>query len=93
MVSAIRVTRFRFGGRRFAAIAESAPPALPSNVSNAEREIATLLRAGLSNKEIAKARGTSARTVANQISALMRKLGVSSRVEIALAIGPAGEDG
>jgi DNA-binding NarL/FixJ family response regulator len=34
-------------------------------------------------------RGTSVRTVANQVSALMHKLGVGSRLELALLDGDA----
>ena len=55
--------------------------------------------AGLSNAEIAKRRGVSVRTVANQIAAVLHKLGVVSRRELAvrharcaLERGPAGSD-
>jgi DNA-binding CsgD family transcriptional regulator len=55
----------------------------------AEREIAELLVAGCSNAEIAQRRGTSPRTVANQIARIFETLGVSSRVQLArrLALG------
>lgn len=48
----------------------------------AEREVVALLVAGQSNQEIAAARGVSPRTIANQLAAIYRKLGVSSRVEL-----------
>ena len=47
-----------------------------------EREVLRLLLAGLSNSEIAAARGTSARTVANQVASLLKKLGARSRYEL-----------
>ncbi len=82
---ALRVVRFEAGGRRFAALVVDMDEDLPSPLTPAEREVARLVREGLSNAEIASARGTSANTVANQIAAIMRKLRVGSRVEIALA--------
>ena len=38
---------------------------------------------GLSNAAIAKERGASVRTIANQVAAIMKKLAATSRVEIA----------
>ena len=49
----------------------------------AEAEILALLLTGRSNAEIAAARGTSSKTVANQLYGLYRKLGVCSRAELA----------
>ena len=40
----------------------------------------------LSNTEIARTRGTSARTVANQVASLFRKLGIRSRAEAVAAL-------
>ena len=57
--------------------------ALPECLSPAERDVAHGVIAGKSNAEIAAARGTSARTVANQMASLFKKLGVGSRREIA----------
>ena len=48
----------------------------------AEIEILSLLLAGNSNTEIAKSRGTSVRTVANQIASIYRRFGVSGRAEL-----------
>jgi DNA-binding NarL/FixJ family response regulator len=62
-------------------------PALPETLSPAERAVALALLEGLSNSEIAKARRTSVRTVANQLASLFRKLGVGSRAEAVAAIG------
>ncbi len=49
----------------------------------AECEVALAVVRGLSNAEIAKERGAALRTVANQVAGLLKKLGVSSRVELA----------
>ena len=43
--------------------------------------------AGLANAAIARRRGTSARTVANQVASIFRKLGVQSRAELAARWG------
>ncbi len=77
--------RFEAGGRRFAALVDDMHEDLPTPLTAAERDVARLVKKGLSNAQIASARGTSVNTVANQIAAIMRKLGVGSRVEIALA--------
>jgi len=82
------IVPFELGGQRFAALVEDLRPAPMTSLTTAEREIALLLRAALSNAEIARARGTSRHTVANQVASLLRKLGVSSRLEIALSCQP-----
>ena len=48
-----------------------------------EQDVARGLIAGLTNAEIARTRGTSARTIANQVAAIFRAYGVSSRAELA----------
>jgi len=50
-----------------------------AGLSVSERAVCDLLRQGLSNKEIAAARGRSALTVKNQLRSIFRKIGVSSR--------------
>jgi DNA-binding CsgD family transcriptional regulator len=52
-------------------------------LSAAEREVTLLLVQGATNREIARRRGGSERTVANQLQAIYRKLGVTSRAELA----------
>lgn len=49
----------------------------------AEREVLGWVGRGLTNEQIAAVRGTSPRTVANQISAVFRKTNASSRRELA----------
>ncbi len=57
-------------------------PTPPPGLSAAERSVAMAVVAGLSNLEIARQRGTSARTVANQMHSIFAKLGVASRAEL-----------
>ncbi len=58
--------------------------ALPvQGLTAAERDVARLAARGLSNREIAASRGTSVRTVANQVASVFVKLGVGSRRELA----------
>jgi len=61
----------------------TAVPRVPAGLSPAEAEIAKAVATGFTNSEIARRRGTSKRTVANQIAAIGRKTGASSRSEIA----------
>jgi DNA-binding CsgD family transcriptional regulator len=48
----------------------------------AEHDIAQRLLAGHSNARIARERGTSERTVANQVASILRKMRVRSRSEL-----------
>jgi DNA-binding CsgD family transcriptional regulator len=62
-----------------------------ANLSAAESDVACHILAGRSNSEIAVLRRCSARTVANQVASLFRKLGVRSRLELvaeAALLGP-----
>jgi DNA-binding NarL/FixJ family response regulator len=52
------------------------------NISETEREIVALLIAGSTNGDIAKRRGSSEHTVANQVQSIFRKLCVRSRYEL-----------
>jgi DNA-binding CsgD family transcriptional regulator len=63
-------------------------PARPSSLTDvrltpAERAVASAALEGLSTVEIARRRKSSPRTVVNQLAAVYRKLGVSSRAELA----------
>lgn len=53
-----------------------------SELTSSEREVARLLVGGASNAAIAKARGVSVRTVANQVAAILKKLGAESRFDL-----------
>jgi len=54
-----------------------------AGLTAAERAVAADVLRGWSNRRIAARRGVSERTVANQLAAAYRKLGVRSRLELA----------
>jgi len=55
----------------------------PRELTSAEQAVARRAAAGQSNGAIARSRGSSQRTVANQLAAIYEKLGVRSRAELA----------
>lgn len=55
---------------------------LPDSLSSAEKEVVLHVLAGESNQSIATHRGTALQTVANQLYAVFKKLGVNSRAEL-----------
>lgn len=57
-------------------------PRWPRGLTRAERAVAALLIDGLTNGQIASRRGTSERTVVNQVAAIYKKAGVASRAEL-----------
>ncbi len=63
------------------------PGSAPTSLTEAERTVADLALRSLSNEEIGAIRGTSARTVANQLQSLYRKLKIGSRLELRSALG------
>lgn len=78
-----RVARFSFDGDEYCvvSIGVGQPPA--TRLTDAECRVAALIAEGLTNAQIARARGTSTRTVANQVASILAKLRLSSRVGIA----------
>ena len=83
----LRVERLHVGGEELAVLSYGLPSArLDSRLSDAEQEVAKALLLGRTNAEIAKARGSAVRTVANQVASILRKLGVQSRHDLALAL-------
>ncbi|HET8522437.1 MAG TPA: tetratricopeptide repeat protein, partial [Thermomicrobiales bacterium] len=60
----------------------------PTALGAREREIAALIAAGLTNRQIATQLGISPRTADTHVSHILRKLGLSSRAEIAAALHP-----
>ena len=58
----------------------------PDTFTAAEREIAWMLVEGTSSADIAVARATSRRTIANQLASMYRKSGVSTREELIAAL-------
>lgn len=55
-------------------------------LSRSERAVLLLIRAGHTNQRIAASRGTSERTVANQVASLLRKTGRHSRYELVASV-------
>jgi DNA-binding CsgD family transcriptional regulator len=83
----LRATTFECGADTFAILSfpELDPP-LPDVLSAAEAEVCRLLLTGLSNAEVARQRGTSERTVANQVASILKKLGAGSRSELPIVL-------
>ncbi len=78
----LRVCHLSVGDDDYALFEWDPVAQLPEGLSRAEREVVALALKGLSNSEIACARRTSIRTVANQLAAAYRKLSVASRLEL-----------
>jgi DNA-binding CsgD family transcriptional regulator len=53
-----------------------------ASLTAAERDVLRHILEGATNEAIASARGTSVRTVANQVAALLRKTGAGSRFDL-----------
>jgi DNA-binding CsgD family transcriptional regulator len=70
-----------------------AQPRFGPSLTPAEGEIARMLAAGFSNAEIGRCRGTSVRTIANQIASIFDKLGVRSRFALCAVAAKAPLDG
>ena len=77
------VETFELGRESFAVVTWPRSGAgIPASLSSAERSVLELLLAGLSNAAIARHRRRSTRTVAHQVDAIFRRLGVHSRQEL-----------
>jgi len=74
---------FEVDGERYAILSFPLPEVeLPTELSAAEREVVQRVLEGLSNADIARQRGTSLNTVANQLRSVFSKLDVKSRFEL-----------
>jgi DNA-binding CsgD family transcriptional regulator len=62
------------------------PCSMPECLTPAEREVVSMVLRGSSNRDIALCRGTSVRTVANQLQSVYARLGVGSRRELVAAL-------
>jgi DNA-binding CsgD family transcriptional regulator len=88
----LRVQRFALGGDELALVSfDLAPPRVQvtsrlARLTQAEREVAALAVEGLSDLEIAHARGRSPRTIQGQLATLYRKLEVQGRRELRAAL-------
>jgi DNA-binding CsgD family transcriptional regulator len=70
------------GGARWVVSIERPDLTFPAQLSSAELAVVRQLVQGSSHAQISRVRGTSTRTVANQLSTAFRKLGVSGRGEL-----------
>lgn len=70
-------------GRWFTALVGLELAETIEGLTGAEHEVMFHAVRGASNAEIADTRGTSSRTVANQLASIYRKLGLCSRTELA----------
>jgi DNA-binding NarL/FixJ family response regulator len=78
-----RVSKFAIDEEYFVLSYPIAVATFPSTLSAAEQAVAGRIVEGASFREIARERGTSERTIANQVKAIYRKLGVGSGLELA----------
>ena len=87
----LRAAKFQVGSETLAVLSFPVRDGaqLTEELSPAEHEVVGMLLQGHSNTAIAERRKTSPRTVANQVASIFRKLGVSSRGELAAAISGA----
>jgi DNA-binding CsgD family transcriptional regulator len=84
---ALRASELRVGDDEYVVLSYPlAAPGVPLGLSKAEHEVAAALIAGESYAQIASRRSTAIRTVANQVASIFRKLGVSSRLELAVRL-------
>jgi DNA-binding NarL/FixJ family response regulator len=84
----LQVSTLRVAGEELVVISYESESGPEEGLTPAEREVAVLAAGGAKNAEIAAKRKTSLRTVSKQLAAVHRKLGVHSRAELALRLGP-----
>jgi DNA-binding NarL/FixJ family response regulator len=56
------------------------------SLTSAEKDVANDLLAGLPNHAIGRKRGSSVRTVVNQVASIFKKVGAHSRLELCLVV-------
>jgi DNA-binding NarL/FixJ family response regulator len=69
-----------------APVAPASVPAWESRLTAREREVAQVVASGASNKEVARQLGITERTVKAHLTAIMDKLGVRDRLQLALTV-------
>jgi DNA-binding NarL/FixJ family response regulator len=82
----VRTFHLEHNGERFFVVSLPVERPHPVRLTRAELQIARALARGASNAEIAQIRGTSVRTVANQVASILRRLGAVSRSDAALKV-------
>jgi len=89
----LRSERIRLGGAEYLILSHSLPEwNLPSSLTPAERDVVRAILDGASRREVAQRRGTSPRTVSNLLAQAFRKLGVRSRMELAVKLAGASRE-
>jgi DNA-binding CsgD family transcriptional regulator len=84
----VNVSRFQIGGVAFVVASRDVRSPLGRyGLTPAEEAVCRLVLEGKSNGEVAELRGTSTRTVANQLQSVYIKVGVRGRRELAAALG------
>jgi DNA-binding NarL/FixJ family response regulator len=93
MPRGLRAAHFKLGAEEFAVLSFELPVVvLPAQLTKAECAVTTALLNGKRNAEIAQARRTAVRTVATQVAAIFRKLGVTSRAELVALLSSTAAD-
>jgi DNA-binding NarL/FixJ family response regulator len=80
----IRFFSLAHGGEELLVLSIPAEASATAALTAAELEIARAIAAGATNAEIARRRGTSVRTVGNQVASILRRLEVDSRAQVAI---------
>ena len=80
---AVQLFELPVGRERLIVLSFDAPSPPATELTAAERAVAVLAVEGLSTRAIAARRGSSTRTVSNQLASVYEKLDVRSRVELA----------
>jgi len=89
------LTLAQLGDQALVALRMPAAVGRLSCLTDAEREVGADLLRGLPQREIARRRARSSRTIANQVASIYRKLGVDGRTEFvayARGVGTRGRD-
>ena len=81
----VRGTVIILGGSKYLLLSFEGPgDTFQSKLTPAESSVVAAVLAGHSNNEIARQRGTSPRTIANQLASIFNKLGIRSRAQLAV---------
>jgi DNA-binding NarL/FixJ family response regulator len=80
---------FRVGEECFVLLELPSLQPADTRLTEAECDVARLAAEGWRNEEIAAKRGTSERTVANQMASILMKLNLGSRIALAAWMGEA----
>jgi DNA-binding NarL/FixJ family response regulator len=89
----VRATRVEIGAGNYVLLSFPRARDVLDALTAAERHVALAVLAGLSNGEVAQMRGSSPRTIANQVATIFRKLAVRSRAELAVLVTAPARDG